>query len=759
MRTSTFAYEQFFRDLFQNAPLGVAVLAGPDLRYTFVNRAYRAMSPEVDPLGKPHLEVFPADPGADQLRDVLESGASMSIGEGRWQRTALRLPQTGGEPAVCVISGESAAGRGADPLRSEAGLAAALHGIVDEIWIVDAGGNVLLMNEAARRHLGVAPDRWPNIHAALAELEIFSPDGAPRPAHSAPLQRALRGESLIGEREIVRNLATGELRWREVSCGPVRDAGGQIVGAAGIARDITENKQAEDALRNSATRFRQLFEAMQEGFFLAEVVTDASGRPVDYRHLEANPALERLTGIRRSDLIGRLVSEALPGIDRTWIEALGAVALTGKPAHFEQFAAPAGRWYGANAYSPQPGQFAATLFDVTDRKRTEQELRESQATLKAALASATDAVFITDAEGRFLHLNEAFAAFHRFRDKSDCLTNVAQYPDRFDVFLPDGSLAPYESRPTPRALRGESVVSAEYGVRCKKTGERWVGSYSFGPIRDGDARIVGAVVICRDITEQKRAEQKLWQTQKLESIGRLAGGIAHDFNNLLTGIMGNASLALDGAPPHVAQKLHEVMANAERAADLTRQLLAYSGKGRFMARDLDVTEAVNGIAGLAKTSIPRAVELEVTARGGLPIVHMDPANFEQVLVNLVINAGEAIGATSPGTIAVTTSLTWIDSAFIDAVGCEVRPGRYICIEVRDSGSGMDEATRSRIFDPFFTTKFTGRGLGLAAVAGILRAQQGRITVESAPGQGSIFRVLLPFADSFRETEASPTGAG
>jgi PAS domain S-box-containing protein len=746
MRTSTFSYEQFVRDLFQNAPLGVAVLAGPDLRYTFVNRAYRALSPDLDPLGKPHREVFPSDPAADQLRNVLETGESLSIAEGAWQRTALPLPQNGGEPSVCVICRESSVDPGGDPIRSETGLAAALSSIADEIWIVDAGGNVLPMNDAARRHLGFAP-------------EILCPDGAPLPAHRAPLQRALRGESLIGEQEIVRNPATGELRWREVSCGPVRDTGGQIVGAVGIARDITENKQTEDALRNSAARFRQLFEAMQEGFFVAEVVTDASGQPVDYRHLEANPALERLTGIRRSDLIGRLVSEALPGIDRTWIEALGAVALTGKPAHFERFAAPAGRWYGANAYSPQPGQFAATLFDVTDRKRTEQELHESQATLKAALASTTDAVFITDAEGRFLHFNEAFAAFHRFRDKSDCLTNVAQYPDLFDVFLPDGSLAPYENRPTPRALRGESAASAEYGVRSRKTGERWVGSYSFGPIRDGDGRIVGAVVICRDITEQKRAEQKLWQTQKLESIGRLAGGIAHDFNNLLTGIMGNASLALDDAPPHIARKLHEVMANAERAADLTRQLLAYSGKGRFMARDLDVSEAVTGIAGLAKAWIPRAVELEVTARARLPIVRMDPANFEQVLINLVINAAEAIGENSPGTIAVTTSLTWIDTAFIDAVGCETRPGRYICIEVRDSGSGMDEATRSRIFDPFFTTKFTGRGLGLAAVAGILRAQQGRIAVESAPGQGSVFRVLLPFADSFAETEAGPKNAG
>ena len=661
MRTSTFSYQQFFRDLFQNAPLGVAVLAGPDLRYTFVNRAYRALSPEVDPLGKSHLEVFPADSGADHLRNVLESGQSTSIGEGLWQRTALPLPPNGGEPSVCVICRESSAESG------------------------------------------------------------------------------------------------GELRWREIS-DPIPGAGGQIAGAAGIARDITEDKRTADALRSSLARCQQLFEAMQEGFFVAEVVTDASGRPVDYRYLEANPALERLTGIRHSDLIGRLASESLPGIARPWIEALGAVALTGKPVHFEHFAAPVDRWYRANAYSPQPGQFAATLSDVTDGKRTEQELRESQATLKAALASTTDAVFITDAEGRFIHFNEAFAAFHRFRDKTECLTNVAQYPDLFDVFLPDGSLAPYESRPTPRALRGERAASAEYGVRRKKTGERWIGSYSFGPIRDGDGRIVGAVVICRDITEQKRAEQKLRQTQKLESIGLLAGGIAHDFNNLLTGIMGNTSLALDDAPPHVAQKLHEVMANAERAAALTRQLLAYSGKARFMARDLDVSEAVSGIGALVEAYIPRTVKLSVTARRRLPNVNMDPGNFEQILMNLVINAGEAIGEGHPGTIAVTTSLTRIETAFVDAVGHEIRPGQYICIEVRDSGRGMDEATRSRIFDPF-STKFTGRGLGLAAVAGILRAQQGRITVESAPGRGSAFRVLLPFADSFREPEAGPTGAG
>jgi signal transduction histidine kinase/ActR/RegA family two-component response regulator len=266
------------------------------------------------------------------------------------------------------------------------------------------------------------------------------------------------------------------------------------------------------------------------------------------------------------------------------------------------------------------------------------------------------------------------------------------------------------------------------------------------PLFDEHGQPRGAVGAFVDITERKQNEERLRQTQKLESVGVLAGGIAHDFNNLLTGIMGNASLVLDDIGPGPAELIREVISGAERAANLTRQLLAYSGQGQFVVRDLDVSEAVNEIRGLVEFSIPRSVKLSVTVQSRLPIVRMDPSQLQQILMNLVINAGEAIGEGNPGEINVATSMTDIDRPFVDAVGSEVAPGRYVCIEVRDTGPGIGENEKWKIFDPFFTTKFTGRGLGLAAVAGILRSRMGGITLRSAPGQGTIFRVFLPAAE-------------
>ena len=265
------------------------------------------------------------------------------------------------------------------------------------------------------------------------------------------------------------------------------------------------------------------------------------------------------------------------------------------------------------------------------------------------------------------------------------------------------------------------------------------------PLFGDDGNSAGAVAAFLDVTERRRNEERLRQTQKLESLGLLAGGIAHDFNNLLTGILGNASMILDDVPPAVAAKLNDVISSAERAAHLTRQLLAYSGKGQFISRDLDVSQAVNDIAKLVQFSIPKSVDLTVSVQGRLPAVRMDPGQLQQILMNLVINAGEAIGEATPGKITVATSVTDIVSPFTGAAGNEVAPGRYVAIEVADTCCGIPTGKIAKVLEPFYTTKFTGRGLGLAAVAGIVRAQKGGIVVNSSPGAGTVFRVLLPAA--------------
>ncbi len=296
-------------------------------------------------------------------------------------------------------------------------------------------------------------------------------------------------------------------------------------------------------------------------------------------------------------------------------------------------------------------------------------------------------------------------------------------------------------------------------VLQKSAGEvRWV-HQKCEHIRDGDGKIVRSVGMIQDITDRKHAEDALLQAQKLESIGFLAGGIAHDFNNLLTGIMGHASMVLDEVGHRPAQRIKEVIRSAERAAKLTHQLLAYSGKGQFILRDLDVSQAVNEMSDLMQFSIPKSVALSLNLQQRLPRVRMDPSQFEQVLMNLVINAGEAIGEGKPGRISIATAITDIERNFADAIGQQASAGRYLSVEVSDTGSGIGQEAKSKIFDPFFTTKFTGRGLGLAAVAGIIRSQNGAITLESVPGGGTTFRVLLPVAECVPQSADQPDETG
>jgi PAS domain S-box-containing protein len=261
------------------------------------------------------------------------------------------------------------------------------------------------------------------------------------------------------------------------------------------------------------------------------------------------------------------------------------------------------------------------------------------------------------------------------------------------------------------------------------------------PTRDGLA------VFGRDITERKRFNDRLQQTQKLESLGVLAGGIAHDFNNLLTGIMGNSSIVLDDLPSDspVRENLEAVLKASERAALLTRQLLAYAGKGRFVVEHLNLSDLVREITNLLQTSIPRTVELQLHLQNDLSSIEGDAAQIQQLIMNLVINAAEAVEEGKTETVLIVTRLEKVTQSDINQTISPngALPGQYVTLEVRDSGCGMDSVTLSRIFDPFFTTKFTGRGLGLAAVLGMVRGHKGALQVESAPGKGSSFKVLFP----------------
>ncbi len=236
------------------------------------------------------------------------------------------------------------------------------------------------------------------------------------------------------------------------------------------------------------------------------------------------------------------------------------------------------------------------------------------------------------------------------------------------------------------------------------------------------------------------------QAQKLESLGVLAGGIAHDFNNLLTGILGNAELVQMDVPPDSPsfQCLDVIRTTALRASELCQQMLAYAGKARFEIKPVNLNSLIREMVGLLKISISKKVQLEFHPAPELPAVEADATQMRQVVMNLVTNASEAMENQS-GVINIATGTVRCDAECLEKLylGSEISPGEFVYIEVADTGCGMDKTTQQRIFDPFFTTKFTGRGLGLAAVLGIVRSHKGAVEVKSAPGEGTTFRILLP----------------
>jgi PAS domain S-box-containing protein len=376
------------------------------------------------------------------------------------------------------------------------------------------------------------------------------------------------------------------------------------------------------------------------------------------------------------------------------------------------------------------------LVDITERKDAE----EAQARLAAIVDSSDDAIVGKTLDGIITSWNRGARDIFGYTEEEVKGKHIS-------IIIPEDRLAE-EDEVLARLRRGEKIDHFETERRTKD-GRIVQISLTVSPIQDSKGRIIGASKVARDITERKRAEDELRQSQKLESIGILAGGIAHDFNNLLTGILGNASLALEMLEPNdpVRDLLDDLVRASESAAHLTQQMLAYAGKGQFFLQPVDLSELVSDINSFVQGAIPRSVQLILDLAPELPRVEADRSQLQQLVMNLVINGAEAIGEHKTGTVWVTTAPLIVDEEFVRTFAdAQIAPGCYISLQVQDTGCGMDEETKARIFDPFFTTKFMGRGLGLAAALGIIRGHKGAIRVSSTPGMGSTFQVFLPAMD-------------
>ncbi|MCG3136368.1 MAG: Sensor histidine kinase RcsC [Phycisphaerae bacterium] len=550
------------------------------------------------------------------------------------------------------------------------------------------------------------------------------------------------------EEEIVIHAVDGHHRYLHLVVAPMRAEGGTRIGYVLFAQDVTERKQAYQNLRESESRYRSLFEGASDAIFLY----DGDGHILD-----ANERAVQLYGYSRAELLklragGPLSADNLVSSNKTEQQLRRVRA--GEALTFEWI----GRRRDGSTFPEEvslnpiniSGQryLLAIIRDVTERKLAEQMLKEQQAFLRQIIDLSPNFIFAKDREGRFTLVNQAVAdAYGTTVDSligkgdADFNTNT----DEVAHFRAD-DLQVMDSQ-QEKFIPEEKITDSRSKVRYLQTVKR--------PIIGGDGQAQQVLGVSTDITERKRNEAEkeqlqaqLYQAQKMESIGMLAGGIAHDFNNLLAGILGFASMATEEVgPSHPAtQSLGLIVQSAEKAAKLTRELLAYARGGPRLREVFDLNQLVRDMLSLLRANIPRHVMIDQRLSQVPLVINADPAQIQQVIMNLCINAGEAIGEAA-GHITITTWKTIQPPPDFEPLSsAQVEPGEYAVLEVADTGCGLPQELVQRIFEPFFSTKEFGRGMGLAAVQGIIMQHRGEIQVTSQPQQGTTFTLLLPTTD-------------
>jgi len=657
-------------------------------------------------------------------------------------------------------------------------------------------------------------------------------------------------------------------------------------GALVFAHDITERKAAVTALRQRLELLDQLarIAASVPGMIFSFMLRPDGSACLPF----ATRVIEDLWGLRPEDVR----EDFTPGFDRIHADDLARVGesinesaetLAPWQDSFRVLHPEKGElWLEARSV-PRPEPDGSVVWhgfveDVTERKRAEEAVRTLALRLQAALASSTDAIFVVDSSAQVVQSNDAFATFNKFADVKE-MPGSADAGVQYMEVSQEGRVIPFEEWGVSRALRGEVGRNVRYDLRRKDTGETWVGSFSYAPIRGSDGAILGAIVIGRDITDQilseqalrdseerfrtvvesapdgiivhvegqvgflntamarllgapspdeligcdissfiapenhgavealgrkelgvgaspaameqeyvrldgtrvpvetmsvrfqfrerpaelvfvrdrterRRAEterahlqEQLLQAQKMESIGQLAGGVAHDFNNILTVQKGYCEIMKmklrEGDP--LAEGVAQIEACTDRATALTRQLLAFSRKQTLQPKVLDLNELVRNMNDMLRRLIGEDVDLVTVLDRDPAMIMADPGQIEQVLVNLVVNARDAM----PGGGRLRVEVSQVALSGDDGQHSpDVVPGPYVVLSVTDSGHGMDAAIAKRIFEPFFTTKGEGKGtgLGLSTVYGIVRQSGGDVRVRSEVGRGTTFSVYLPRVD-------------
>ena len=566
------------------------------------------------------------------------------------------------------------------------------------------------------------------------------------------------GTSIVEKEELVTDRSFGEKRWHLTSKVPLRDADGNVLGLVGMTSDITDWKLMDQKLRESESRYRQLVETMPDGVYRSTH---------EGKFLEVNSALVNILGYEsKEDLLSVNIKSDLyfapEDRDRIALEEKienTAVYRLKRKDGTEIWVEDHGRYvvneHGTILYHE------GVLRDVSERIRMEEELRQQKVFFEQMFTQSSVSTQILDRDGWCERINPKLSEIFGVQPEH---MEGKVYNIFNDRGIKEGGVLPHLEKVFREGKSAQWEVFFDIGtaadsqnipVRDKK--KVWFQNWAY-PIFDDQHRLSHVIIQHIDVTDRKQAEEALRHAQKLESIGTLAGGIAHDFNNLLNAMLGQSTLAIGKLPNESPAKNHieKSIKAAERAADLTRQMLAYSGKGKLFTEEIDLNRLVTENVQMLEVSVPKTTQLRYELGSPSPTIRGDIGQIQQVIMNLIINAGEAMGP-NPGYITVRTSRIHVmqrEAEFWKFTNVPLEPGAYASLEVVDTGHGMRPEVLERIFDPFFSTKFTGRGLGLAAVLGIIRSHQGGIRIESEEGKGTRFEIVFPLISPARETDTA-----
>jgi PAS domain S-box-containing protein len=534
-----------------------------------------------------------------------------------------------------------------------------------------------------------------------------------------------------------------------------KDSHGTTVKTYGVNQDITERKQVEEKILLLNERISTATRSAQVGIWDWDVVNN---------RLEWDDQMYALYGQNREEFAGAYEAwlKGLHPDDRASCDEESRRALRGEKEYDTEFRVV---WSDGSIHfikangdvfrdaDGKPLRMIGVNYDITDRKQAEDELKRSESRFRSYFDLQLHGIAITSLEKGWIEVNDRLCSILGYTREEIVQKTWSEmtYPDDLAADIEQFSLV----------LSGKiEQYNMEKRFIHKAGAIIWT-DLSVGCVRKSDGTVDYFVALIEDITEYKRLakgrldmERQVLHSQKLESLGVLAGGIAHDFNNLLMAILGNLELAMEEISPVSSARpyLENSHKASRRAADLTRQMLAYSGKGRFVVENMNLSELVQENIHMFRSSVSPSIDLTLHLTKDIQPVMADAGQIQQVVMNLITNAAEAIGDKA-GSVSITIGVQTCDEACLKLSSLQEKPapGDFVYLEVRDTGCGMDEETQQKIFDPFFTTKFTGRGLGMSALQGIILGHKGAIFLDSTSGGGTTIRVIFPVSDTIQYT--------